>query len=153
MIKIDKAKIKDLEAVKKLNQELFNYDFKFDKTLDLNWPKKNKKYYAQRIKSKNSITLIAKDGKTVIAYLVGSLMKVEGWRKLNKLAELENMLVLEKYRGQGIGSSLIKEFLKWAKTKKADRVKVIASSENLEAINAYKNNKFIEYNVVLEREI
>ena len=49
-VEIRKAKISDVGDVIKLNQELFYSDSKFDKTLDLNWPSKNKKYYIKMSK-------------------------------------------------------------------------------------------------------
>jgi len=49
-MKIRKATLKDLEAIRKLNQELFKYEYKnFDKTLNCNWPLNNKKYFINAI--------------------------------------------------------------------------------------------------------
>lgn len=150
---IKMASIKDLGEIKELNQELFNHDFKFDKTLNVKWPSKNKKYYLASIKSKNSIVLVVKIEDKTAGYLIGSITSPESYRKIKKIAELDNMLVRKEYRGQGIGTSLIKEFLKWAKSKKMERVRVIASAENKLAINTYSKNGFRAYNQVMEMKI
>jgi len=149
-IKIRKATLKDLEEIKKLNQELFNYDFKFDKTLDLEWPSKNKDYYKKRITGKDSITLIAEDEKKIVGYLIGVIVEGEGYRNIKKIAELENMFISENYRRKGIGKSLIINFINWAKGENVKKIKVVASAKNNCAIELYKKSGFSDHNLVLE---
>ena|SRR3989344_4356809 len=55
---IRKAIMDDLETIRNLNQQLFYNDVKFDKTLDVNWPKRNTAYFKKKINSKNAITFI-----------------------------------------------------------------------------------------------
>ena len=153
IIEIRKATLKDLKAIQNLNTELFKYDYKHDKTLNLKWPQKNLSYYKQSIIGKNSFAAVAAiDGK-IVGYFIGSIGPTEDYRKLKKIAEMDNMFVIKKYRGQGIGNDLVNAFLKWAKSKKAPRVRAVASAGNKGATNFYKNNKFEEYNLVLERKI
>lgn len=150
---IKKATLRDLESIRKLNQELFYNDFKFDKTLNLHWPSKNKNYYKKRILDRNSLVLIAKSDDKIIGYLIGAISKAENYRKIRKIAELENMLVKKEHRGKKIGSQLIKGLFKWAKSKKISRLKVITSSKNKKAIGFYKKNSFFEYGLSLETKI
>ena len=153
MISITPATMGDVEQVRARNQELFYHDSQFDTSLEVTWPKKNKKYYVDAIKSKNALVLVAKDERTVIGYLIGSMIAVEKWRTVKKIAELENMLIVKEYRGKGIGTQLIQAFLVWAKKKKAERVKVVASSQNKGAIQSYMKNGFREYNLVMEKQL
>lgn len=152
-VTIRKAKLSDLEDVRKLNQKLFYHDFEFDKTLNLSWPKKNKKYFKERILSKNSITLIAENNNLIVGYLIGTIVNSQDYRKAIKIAELENTLILPDYRGKKIGTRLIKEFFKWAKSKKIKRAKLIASAKNKRAISVYKKNSFFEYDLVMEANL
>lgn len=152
MIKILKATIKDIDQVTALNQELFYDGYRFDNTLNVDWPKKNRKYYQEKIEGKKATTLIAKDDDQVVGYLIGSI-KEEDWRKVKEIAELENMLVDKKYRGKGIGSQLIQEFIKWAKKMGMKRAKVLASFDNKDAIGVYKKNSFFEHDITLEADI
>lgn len=152
-MKIVKATLKDLESIRKLNQELFYHDYKFDKTLNLNWPSKNKDYYKKRILDKNSLVLIVKENNKAIGYLIGTITKCENYRKIHKIAELDNMLVKKEHRNQNIGSKLIKELFKWTKSKKFSRLKVVTSSKNKKAIRFYKKNSFFEYHLALEAKI
>lgn len=153
MITIRKAIIKDLEEIKKLNQELFYDSEKFEKTLNLNWPSKNKNYFKKAIIDKDKSAFVAVSDKKIIGYLICVIQKVESYRTLSSIAELENMLVEEEFRGQGIGSMLVKEFIKWAKSKGISKIKVLTYAENSEAIKFYQKNGFESYSLTLEGDI
>ncbi len=153
-MKVRKATLKDLQKVKALNQELFYYDHnKFDSTMDTTWPSKNPDYYTKRIRGKNALVLVAEEEGKIIAYLIASLIKGESWKKIKEMAELENMMVIKEFRGHGIGTALIKEFITWAKSKGAKRAKVVASAQNNEAVAAYRKNAFEDYTLTLERKL
>lgn len=152
-ILVKKAQLKDLEDIAKLNQKLFYSDSRFDKTLNTLWPKKNKSYYKKSITSNENLALVALSDNKIIGYLIASIQKVESYRLIGKIAELENMFILDKFRNKGVGSLLVKEFFKWAKSKKLKRIKVIASADNIQAISFYKRNGFTEYNIWLEANI
>jgi GNAT superfamily N-acetyltransferase len=150
---IEKAKIKDLKDIMKLDEKLFNYDYIFDKTLNLSWSSKNKNYYKKRILGKDSLVLIVKFENEIIGFLTATIEKGDDWRKIKRIAELESMLIESKYRGKGIGTVLIKEFFKWARLKGIKRAMVTASYENKKAIEIYKRNNFKEYDLILEADI
>ena len=141
----------DLEDIKNLNQKLFYNDYLFDKTLDLAWPSKNKKYFKKHILDKNSLTQVAEDKGKIIGYAIGSITKAESYRIIKHFAELENMLIIKNYRGKGIGTKLILNFLQWAKNKGIKRTRMIASADNKEAIALYKKIGFKEHNIILEQ--
>lgn len=150
---VKKASIDNLQSVKQLNQELFEHDYKFDNTLDGSWPSRNEKYYKDRISKSDSITLVAVEAGDIVGYLIGCIVTPEDYRKTKNMAELENMFVKKEHRGKKIGSQMIKEFFKWAKSKGIKRLRVIASAQNKEAIEVYKKNSFFEYSSVLEANI
>jgi ribosomal protein S18 acetylase RimI-like enzyme len=152
-MKIRKASIKDWTAIKALNQQLFFNDKTYDNTLDVSWPDKNEKYFKDRIRGKKTITFVAELNNQIVGYLIASIKKAEAYRTIKKLAELENMFVIQKYRGQGIGSELINYFFKWAHKERIERVQVIASSSNLKAIALYRKKGFQDYTVTLEKNI
>ncbi len=145
MIEIRKATIEDLEDIQKLNLQLFKKEYKeYDKTLNLKWTfgKDGTEYFKKRIKDRR-----------VIGYLVGTFHSPEAYRNLNVFAEGENMFILEKYRGKGIGTKLISKFIEWCKEKKAEKIRVIASIQNKKAIELYRKLGFSDYNLILEKEI
>ena len=65
-----------------------------------------------------------------------------------KFAEIENMYIEEFLRGFGIGSRLVDEFKKYCQNNNIELIKVSAWSNNLDAINFYKKNKFEDYETI-----
>lgn len=63
------------------------------------------------------------------------------------------MLVDKKFRGQGIGRKLTKDFIDWCKKNKADYISVTASTANKEAVSLYKKSGFKNYDVTLEMKL
>lgn len=154
-MKIRKATIKDLKKIQELNLELFKKEHKeFDKTLNCKWTfgKKGTSYFKERIE-KDGLALVAEvDGK-IVGYLVGGKAEVKSYRTATSICELENMMILEKYRNLKIGTKLVEEFLKWTEQKKFEIIEVSASSKNLKGIDFYKKMGFEEYSITLEKRM
>ncbi|MBT3282708.1 GNAT family N-acetyltransferase [bacterium] len=153
---IRKATVKDLDDILKLNLLLFrNEHKKFDKSVDLKWTygKEGKKYFKDRVVKRNGfVEVVACDGK-VVGYIVGGISERVSYRKSAKYAELENMLLDSKFRGQGIGRKLTKNFTDWCKKNKVDYVSVTASAKNKQAVDMYKKSGFKDYNITLEMKL
>ncbi len=162
-IKIRPATINDLEDIKKLNAMLFQNEYdNFDQTLDLKWPfgQEADDYFKKRIAGDGCALIACIDDKTV-GYLAGGFhqfgpfpgMAESSYRTLPNFSELENMCVVEEHRGKGIGTKLCQEFLTWSKAKGAVRMSVLASANNPETVNFYRKNGFIDYDLILEKDI
>ena len=156
-IKIIPATIKDLKKIRQLNLKLFQNEFNnYDHTLDCSWPmdERGEKYFKSRIIDKGNCVFLAKQGNNIIGYLAGGLSKVSKCRNIkDAIAELENMYIEDKYRGKGIGSMLINAFLKWCKINKCVMIRVVASFDNTMGVNFYKNNGFVPFEIILEKDI
>lgn len=153
-IEIRRAKKEDAIPIMKLNKILFEYEYKkFDKTLNYNWPNKNLNYFKNHIKNQDSFSIIASSKGKIIGYLIASIKEKEEYRNIEKLAEIENTIILDNFRGKGIGKTFFKELVKWAKEKKVKRLKVVASINNKDAINFYKYCGLKDYDLVLEGDI
>ena len=152
-MKILKATIKDVQKIRKMNKDLFIDNSAYDKTLNLDWPDRNLNYYKEKIEGNDSISLLAIDDKEIVGYLIGSICKNEDWRTVQKMAELDNMIVNPSFRRKGVGTNLIKEFKKWAKSKGVTRVKVSVYAKNVSAISLYEKNGFLDYSHTLEANI
>ena len=152
-IKIRKANPEDFEKIRELNMLLFKNDSQFGDTLNMNWPLKNEDYYRNHIKSEHSCVLLAFVENKIIGYLIGAVAEPETYRRLENIAELENMFTLEGYRSLGIGSKLVEEFKKWCKSKGLKRIRAIAHVKNIDAIKFYKNQGFREHILTLESNI
>lgn len=155
-MKIRKATIKDLDAICVLNQKLFKYDYSnFDKTIDISWAFGNgqENMYRKDIIGKNSVVFVAIIEEKIVGYILCKIIDGEVYSKDKKVAFLEDMFVLEEYRGKGIGARLVKEFFKWEKSKGMKRATVTVSIKNKAAIGFYKSAGFVGQDLVLERKI
>jgi ribosomal protein S18 acetylase RimI-like enzyme len=111
--KIRKATLRDFKKIQELNHKLFVHDYEFDPELLVNAPftKRNETYYKKAITNDKYLCLVAVDGKKIIGYLIGTGLKKWPSRPI-KTGEIENMLVLKKYRGKKIGKALVGRFIK-----------------------------------------
>lgn len=149
------AKIDELKIIQDLNYELFVHDQIYDPLLNMKWPYEAEglKYFTNIIQDDNSVCLVAEiDGK-VTGYLAGRIINPYAYRIIAKQSELENMLVKEGFRGEGLGSLLVEQFIKWSRGRGVERIKVSAAAGNANAIRLYKRVGFSEYAAELEYEI
>jgi len=152
-IKIIPAKRNDFGIIQELNQKLFQREWKkFDSILNPKWSFSDdgKRYLRKALFANDFLVLKAVNDDKVVGYLIGKLIAVDSSRHLDKRAILDNMFVQKEYRQLGVGSKLVKEFLKWAKGNKVDNIRVTAFVDNKRAINFYKRQGFKEYNLTLE---
>lgn len=136
-----------------MNFELFKKEYKeIDKSLDLNWTYgKGKKYFSDRIKSKNSLVEVAEYENKIIGYSCGSL--VGSFIRKGIHAEMEDSIIEKDFRRMGIGSVFVKNFLKWCKTKKVNFISVVITAQNEPSINFVKKLGFKEYTVIMEKKL
>ena len=149
-IVIRKANINDLYDVQKLNNELFKIECEnYDNSLIENWPlsREGAEYFSDEII--NKIVLVACVNEQIVGYLEGTLNSQYSYNN-NIQAELDNMCILKKYRNLGIGRKLFDVFKNICKENKVDEIKVIASYENIDAIEFYKRNNFKESEITLK---
>lgn len=153
-MKIQEASIKDLDKIIKLNGMLFDYEKeRFEKDLDLNWPKRNKAYFKKSITKRDQLALIVIENGKIIGYLIGEIRKLAKYREINEIAELDSMFLIKEYIGKGIGSELCNWFLEWARKKGVKIARVSASSENIISIACYKKLGFQNYRLMLEKKL
>ena len=98
---------------------------------------------SQKLNKKNKIFFLKVD-KKIVGYI--NFLFINGNGK--KTSYLNDIVITEKFRGQGLGKYLMKEFIKISKDKKVDRIGLGARKENKFAINLYKKLgfKIIGYN-------
>ena len=152
-INIRKANMADLFEIQKLNKELFELESKnFDSTLITDWPltQEGREYFENAIK--NDIVLVACVDKQIVGYLAGTLNSQYSYNNIVQ-AELDNMCIMNEFRKLGIGGKLFEEFKKICKENKINEIKVVASYNNLNAIDFYKRNGFKEAELTLKQNI
>lgn len=155
-INIRLATIHNLKAIQKLNLMLFKKENKeFDNTLNCKWTfsKDGEDYFKKRLTKNDSCVLAAYVNDKIVGYLAGGLNKKSSTRVLSKFARLESMFVLDEFRGQGIGTKLFQAFADWCRSKGVGRLRVVAYPQNKKGINFYKKNGFVDYDLILEKDL
>jgi RimJ/RimL family protein N-acetyltransferase len=155
--KIRKAEIEDLNQIQNLIDKLCEKEFnEFDNTINPKYgtSEKGESYVKERIlDTNNSLSLVVVDNDNIVGYFLGGVTISEDYRLPNKIGEGETMFIEEEYRGIGIGTHFLKLFEVWCKEKKLNRIRLVASSKNIKAVDTYKKNGFEVYDITLEKII
>ena len=132
-ISIESASAGDLEAMVKLLSLLFSIEQDFSPNeaaqrhglqLLLNTPEQAQIFVAHN-EAARVIGMVS--AQLVISTAVGA---PSVW--------IEDMVVLEEFRGRGVGKALLVRATEWAKSKGAKRVQLIADADNAPALCFYK---------------
>lgn len=153
--KVRKAKITDLKAIQDLNNQLMKFDHqRFDSEVYVRWPysKPGKDYFIRSITKPRAKAIVAEVEGKIIGYLVGWIWIRRPYRPV-KTAELDNMLVLPKYRSHGLGRALVREFLAWCRSKKVKSVEVWIQLKNKRGKKFYQSSGFIPVHERLEKKL
>jgi len=147
------ARKNEIKTLQTLNKEIFIDNHKYDLDLKMDWTQSEagKKYFTNILNNTNAICLIAEKNSVPIGYIVAAPKKF-GYR-LSKYIEIENIVVLPKYRSLGIGSRLITECLKIAKEKGFQKTYVSSYYKNSKAIKFYEKIGFKKIDISLEQNI
>lgn len=130
MMTIRPARICDIDSIVGLLRELFciEADFVFD-------PEKQRQGLQQLLNSEKDTMLVAESDNNVVGFctLQTLISTAEGGR----VGLLEDLIVAEAYRNQGIGKKLLEEALHWANSQDLKRLQLLADSNNLPALDFY----------------
>lgn len=150
---IKAAKAGDWKVIQKLNIQVFESDKGNDDDLDVDWPfsMEGILYYKNLVSRKSGRCFIAYVEDKPVGYIALS-PKDFGYRK-SKYIEVENMGVEPKYRSKGIGSMLIDEASRWARSKGAAKLFVSAYWGNKKAVKFYKRNGFYESGIEMDNKL
>ena len=152
-IVIRRASLEDLNIIQELNNSLFKLEKEnYDSTLVNDWPlsEEGKEYFTDLIK--NHYVIVAILDNNIVGYLAGSIEEKGSYVEV-QYGEINNMIIDDKYRGYGIGKSLINNFKEYCKSNNIENIKVVASYKNRNAIEFYRKNGFEEFDVTLTTKI
>ncbi len=140
-IAIELAKKEDIESLLPLLEELFSLEeeFSFDAELQ-------RKALQMLVESDNARILVAKNGAEVIGmvslqYLVSSALG-------ERAAILEDMAVLQKHRGEGIGGMLLEKAKSFAQEEGIRRITLLTDTTNIPARKFYQKHGFHESSMI-----
>jgi len=163
MIVIRKARLKDIDTLISLENELYDTQVEYLKesksqNLDDFSLKKNsntflKKFILKMIRSKNGLVLIAEFEKEIAGYLIIFIKKNIPIFKLEKLAEITDVYIKEEFRGTGISNKLRDEILNWCKIKKISSITLDMLPNNIHAKMIYEKWGFTEFLIEMRMRI
>lgn len=152
---IRKAREKELKIVQDLNHQLFVHDQKYDPLLVMDWPyeKEGADYFKSRISGEEGVCFVAEVDGEIVGYLAGGMIKPHSEQPVKRRSKLENTLVKETFRNQGIGKKLFNAFIKWSHAQGAERIIVTAYTGNVSAVRFYREVGFNDFATKLEYKI
>lgn len=153
MINIKRANKNELQDLQELTTKIFYDNLKYDPDFDMKWAQseKGKTYFTDYINNPDSCFLIAEENHNNIGYVAAGPKSIPYLK--SKYVEIEHMGVIPKYRSKGIGTLLINECLKWAKSQGFQKAFVNTYFTNTLAIAFYKRNGFSEIDISLEKNL
>lgn len=153
MVNIRPANKNEVKDFQNLNDEVFIDNQKYDSDLDMGWARsdKGKEYFTEILNDPDACCLIAEENGKKIGYIAAGPKEIDYCK--SKYMEIKNMGVIPEYRLRGIGTLLMKECLKWAKSQGFQKAFVSAYFGNRMAVKFYKKNGFSEIDVSLERSL
>ena len=131
---IDVAKLEDIPALVELLAALFSIEVDFK-------PNTAKQVEGLRMLIQSPATGVIKVARNREGDAVGmvSAQLVISTAQGAPSAWVEDMIILEKYRGQGLGKALLDDALAWAKKKGASRAQLLVDIENEPALGYYQH--------------
>jgi len=144
---IRKAKRKDIKDITKLLYHLFSQEieFTFNK-------KVHKKALKKIIKNKNigEIFVLIKNNKIIgsvnILYTISTALG-------EKVAILEDMIIVPKQRGKSLGTKLLKYVIKYLDKKQIQRITLLTDSDNHKAHKFYQCLDFQSSDMIIYRKL
>ncbi len=120
-IKIDTLKENEIYSVKDILLEMWLAHSESDLISKENLQSMSVVDYAKEtIKDPNQIFLIAKFNNEIIGIVRCEIQKTLSFYKEPYQAYIDDLVVIKKYRGEGIAEKLINSCVEWAKNKKAN---------------------------------
>lgn len=150
-VSIRKATAKDLPLLQEFCFSLYKNLQQYDALIKPDFVYENE---GENIKMKmkdNGQYFLAEIENEVIGYAMGKICKDP--HLSYKRIEVDELFIKETFRGKGIGTKFINEFIKIGKAAGAERVIVAVMVKNEGALNLYTKLNFSPRYVVLEQKI
>ncbi|MCX7785870.1 MAG: GNAT family N-acetyltransferase [candidate division WOR-3 bacterium] len=100
------------------------------------------RFYLNALKEKNSAVLVAEKQNKIIGYAYITIERKPDDLIAIPYLSINELVVDEKYRGQGIGTSLMKRIFQWAKRKKLKVLQLAVWEFNQKTIKFYQKFGF-----------
>ena len=112
-------------------------------------------YYQTWFQEATTFAIIAYDDETAIGYALTRIRsaKSETWQGNEKLAELETLVVLPEYQGQGIGQQLVDEVVREVKEMGYAQLGLTVIASNAGSMAFYEKNGFVSREISMRKQL
>lgn len=135
-LKIRKIILEDLDEVYGLMNILYEGKLKYDRF---------KEIYKLKLQDINSYYIIAIEDDNIVGVLTSELQEKLHRERLQLF--IEDLIVAEQRRNNGIGKALIENAVNYAKEKNCEVVELTSYKDNIKAHKFYENNGFINHSI------
>ena len=148
-MKIRKATSKDISKYILLRTDsLKDYQKLTEEKLSLS-KKQIEKEFFDTLSNKKRIIFFLEEGSIVCGYLMG---RVNGTSS-NIKTYIDDIVVSNNLRGKGYSKILMREFEKWSRLKKANKIQLGVRANNKVAIKIYEKDKFRITHFEMEKKL
>lgn len=143
-VAIRPATVDDIRGLAESSAALFAEDSATrDRLRNQAWPEKyGAQWCADLVGDPAALVLVAAAGDDVVGHLIGTYSEASAmWSEPR--AELVSTLVSSSWRGRGVGSHLVQDFVSWARDRGAARLHVHAYAANDGAVRFYQRHGFV----------
>ncbi len=137
-MKFTRAIYSDIPELVELLKTLFEQEAEFEPHSE----SQRKALIKIMLDPKIGIVLVARDNKKILGMI--NLLFTESTALGSKVAILEDMVVLSKFRGKGIGSQLIDYAVSEAIKESCNRITLLTDIENTKAQSFYQKKGFVK---------
>lgn len=133
---IRRIRLDDLDKVYELMNILYEGKLKYDRF---------KNIYKLKLKEENSYYIVAVEDDNVVGVLTSELQEKLHRERLQLF--IEDLIVEESKRNNGIGKALIENAINHAKDNNCEVVELTSYKDNMKAHKFYENNGFINHSI------
>lgn len=126
----------DLDKIYELMNCLYEGKLKYDRF---------KNVYSSKLQDKNSYYIVAIENDNIVGVLTSELQEKLHRERLQLF--IEDLIVEETKRNNGIGKALIENAVKFAKDKNCEVVELTSYKDNIKAHKFYERNGFINHSI------
>lgn len=133
---IRRIRLDDLDKVYELMNILYEGKLKYDRFKDV---------YKLKLQEENSYYIVALEEDNVVGVLTSELQEKLHRKRLQLF--IEDLIVEEAKRNNGIGKALIENAINYAKDNNCEVVELTSYKDNIKAHKFYENNGFINHSI------
>lgn len=145
MFTVEAATADDLDVLVEQGAALFREDAgTYDTFIDFAWSvREGRADFERLIASDDCLVLVAREGETVVAHLVGYTQAASPTRLPVTYANLRSLYVEPDHRRRGAADQLTRAFIEWARAKGCAEAHVDSYARNEPAQRLYERHGFV----------